>query len=102
MQATWPGNTSSSHYEDLSKEQIKTPKTLADRFTAVFNKKGRSGMDVTVKHGGEVSTSSTKFSDRSVLQCLAQIGCSLVGKNIDNIINFNLQPRDQIQAPQIP
>ncbi|XP_024386274.1 C2 and GRAM domain-containing protein At1g03370 isoform X3 [Physcomitrium patens] len=63
LRATWPGTTQWNQDEGLSKEQNKAPKTLADRFTAVFNKKGRSGMDVTSKHGGEGSTSTPKFSD---------------------------------------
>ncbi|XP_024372049.1 C2 and GRAM domain-containing protein At1g03370 isoform X2 [Physcomitrium patens] len=64
LRATWPGAAQWNHDEVLSKEQNKVPKSLADRFTAVFNKKCKTGMDGASKHGVEGSTSSTpKFSD---------------------------------------
>jgi len=71
MQGSWPGTSQSIHEEDLAKEQSnnKHPKTLADRFTAVFNKKSKAAVDGASKHGGEGSSTSTpKFSDRWVLQ----------------------------------
>jgi len=70
MQGSWPGTPQSIHEEDLAKEQNnKHPKTLADRFTAVFNKKSKAGLDGSSKHGGEGSSTSTpKFSDRWVMQ----------------------------------
>lgn len=67
MQGSLPGTPQSYNEEDFAKEvqsSNKTPKTFADRFTAVFNKKGKDGSS---KHGGEGSSTSTpKFSDRLV------------------------------------
>ncbi|KAG0631154.1 hypothetical protein M758_1G231500 [Ceratodon purpureus] len=64
VRGSWPGSNYSAHDEDFAKEQNKAHKTLADRLTAVFNKKGRGGVDGASKHSGEGSSTSTpKFSD---------------------------------------
>ena len=71
MQASWPGTTSSNHEEESLLKEHKAPKTLADRFTAVFNKKGKGGLG---KDGGQGSGSSTpKFSDRWIIQLLPEL-----------------------------
>lgn len=82
MQGSRPGTPQSYNEEDFAKEvqsSNRTPKTFADRFTAVFNKKGKDGSS---KHGGEGSSTSTpKFSDRLV----SIVSCSLHTSSI--IIN---------------
>ncbi|KAG0621016.1 hypothetical protein M758_4G261700 [Ceratodon purpureus] len=61
LRGSWNGATSSNNEEESFYKEHKTPKTLADRFTAVFNKKGKGGLG---KDGGEGSASSTpRFSD---------------------------------------
>lgn len=59
------------HDEDLVKEfdsldgrHNKAPKTLADRFSSVFNKKTKQSVDGNSRHGGDYSPS--RFCDRLV------------------------------------
>lgn len=79
MQGSWSTTSNSNHEENSVTENDsaegrhnKVHKSLADRFSSVFNKKLRRAGHLTSKHSGESSSSSStpKFSDRLVTAIL--------------------------------